>query len=674
MINIRTSSNSIKIFTSKSIVLAILCLSLLQTKAQENILTTTGSFSIGVNYWASHAGTRTWSNWKPEIVEADFKQLSENGVKVLRVFPLWPDFQPIKQIYSGEGSKKYITIGDEPLPMLGPGSDGMSEIQLQHFKIMADLADKYHLKLVVGLVTGWMSGKLYVPQALEGKNILTDPEALMWQQKFVTSFVNRFKYHKAILAWDFGNECNVMGKIDNYYQSYVWASVLAGAIKAADNTRPLVSGMHSLGVSQNANWRIADQAALTDVLTTHPYSLWTPYASQNAINSMRTILHGAAETRLYGDIGGKAALTEETGVMGPMTGGEEEKAAFARSILFSNWANDCRGTFWWCAYDQTQLNFPPYNYASVEKELGLIKEDRTIKPVMKEFKNFSNFIDKLPFTNLPLRKADAVCILTEGQDNWSVAYSSFILAKQAGFDFQFQSSNQELKDAALYLLPSVKGIDPVFSGYWDQLLNKVKQGATLYVSLDDVYLPSFNEPFGVNVSTNIKRVEALDFKGLFLNSDSLNFKTSADRKLNFKNVNGKVLATEADGTPTFIERLYGKGKIYLLTFPLEDNITKSAEAFNTNQPAYYKIYKKIADNLINERVITQNNPRIISTEHEINANEKVMVFINCNPEKVKTTLQIKDGWKISSNLYGDKSQNSEIIIKANDALVLMLKK
>ncbi|MBC7615606.1 MAG: hypothetical protein H7202_06020, partial [Pedobacter sp.] len=74
------------------------------------------------------------------------------------------------------------------------------------------------------------------------------------------------------------------------------------------------------------------------------------------------------------------------------------------------------------------------------------------------------------------------------------------------------------------------------------------------------------------------------------------------------------------------------------------------------------------------RVITQNNPRIISTEHEINANEKVMVFINCNPEDAKTTLQIKDGWKISSNLYGDKTQNNDVIIKANDALVLMLKK
>jgi endo-1,4-beta-mannosidase len=667
------AKTKILMFT-KSLILVILMIAFSETKAQNNILTTPGSFSIGVNYWASHAGIRTWSNWKPEIVEADFKQLSENGIKVLRVFPLWPDFQPIKQIYSGAGEKKYITIGDAPLPIIGPGSDGMSEEQLQHFKVMADLAQKHNLKLVVGLITGWMSGQLYVPPALEGKNILTDPESLSWQQKFVTTFVSRFKDHEAILAWDFGNECNVMENVKNHYEAYVWSAMISGAIKSADNTRPIVSGMHSLSPSKNATWRIADQAALTDVLTTHPYSLWTPYASHDGINTMRTILHGAAETRMYGDIAGKAALTEETGVMGPMTGGEEEKAAFARTILFSNWANDCRGTFWWCAYDQTKLNFPPYNYASVEQELGLIKEDRTPKPVLQEFKKFSSFIDNLPFKNLPVKKSDAICILTENQDNWAVAYSSYILAKQAGFDFEFQTTGQKLKDAPLYILPSIKGIDAVFSDYWKELLGKVKEGATLYVSLDDAYLPSFAEPFGLEISTNIKRTGTLNFIGKTLKGDSLSFKTSAERKYLFKNIKANVLAKEADGNPAFLEYNYGKGKVYLLTFPLENQLSNNADAFDKGAPAYYQIYKTIAQPLVAARIVTQDNPSIVITEHALSENEKVLVIINYNPEDAKTTLNIKQGWTISKNLYGTIPSEKNIEIKANDALVLTIKK
>ncbi len=47
-----------------------------------------GSFVVGCNYWASHAGTQMWSDWQPEIVEADLRQLAEGGLQVLRVFPL----------------------------------------------------------------------------------------------------------------------------------------------------------------------------------------------------------------------------------------------------------------------------------------------------------------------------------------------------------------------------------------------------------------------------------------------------------------------------------------------------------------------------------------------------------------------------------------------------------
>jgi len=515
-------------FREKLKVIVMLCmLASMQVQSQEISLTKPGAFSVGVNYWASYAGTHMWRDWRPEVIDQDFQQLSANGIKVLRVFPLWPDFQPIYNVYSGEGSLKYIGDKEEnPLPLSGPGSDGMSETQLQHFGVLADLAEKHKLKLVVGLITGWMSGQLYVPPALEGKNIITDPIALKWQQKFVTTFVKRFKNKPSILAWDFGNECNVMGKADTHNQAYVWSALLAGAIKAEDNTRPVVSGMHSLQAENNAAWRIRDQATVTDVLTRHPYSLWTKYASQDAINSMRTVLHAAAETRLYADIGGKPALTEETGVMGPMTGGEKEKAAFARSALFSNWAHDCKGTYWWCAYDQLSFKYPPYNYASVEAELGLIKEDRTPKPVLYELKAFSNMLDKLPFKTLPERTTKAVCILNEGQDNWSVAYTSFILAKQAGFDFQFQKAGQPIIDAPLYLLPSLKGIDPFYKDYWFKLLDKVKAGATLYMSLDDVYLPTFNEPLGIEVVTNSKRRSKVSFAAKLLN-DSLVFNTNA---------------------------------------------------------------------------------------------------------------------------------------------------
>ena len=654
--------------------LILLFCATLSPAQQPKLLTQSGTFAVGCNYWASHAGTHMWRDWRPEVVEKDFQQLAENGIRVIRVFPLWPDFQPIHKVYGGGGSVKYIGFANEqPLPATGPGASGMSEEQLRRFEVLATLAQKHNIKLIVGLITGWMSGQLYVPPALAGRDLLTDPEALVWQQKFVTTFVRRFKNQPAILAWNFGNECNVMGKVDNHYQAYVWSAMLSGAIRGEDTTRPIVSGMHSLSAEENAPWRIQDQAATTDVLTTHPYSLWTKYASQDGINTMRTLLHPAAETRLYADLAGKPALTEETGVMGPMTGGEKEKAAFARVSLFSNWAHDCMGTLWWCAYDQLSFNYPPYTYASVEAELGLIKEDRSPKPVLAEFKNFSQFLDKLPFKTLPARQTEAVCILTEGQDTWGVGYTSFVLAKQAGFDFRFQKAGQPLADAPLYLLPSLKGIEPFHKDYWVQLLEKVKAGATLYMSLDDAYLPTFNGPLGVEVSTNSQRRGPVRFAAKLL-GDSVKFSAASERQLRLNPKHATVLAREADGNPVLLKTSYGKGSIYLLTFPLEHNLTTLTGAFDPGQPAYARIYQEIARPQLAQRVLTQGSPFVGVTEHQLSDKEKVVVLINYSPEDVSTTALVKDGWKVTGSLYGPKPGSLTLLLKANDALVLTLRR
>ena len=40
-----------------------------------------GRFLLGCNYWASHAGTRMWADWRPEVVERDFRLLSEAGLE-----------------------------------------------------------------------------------------------------------------------------------------------------------------------------------------------------------------------------------------------------------------------------------------------------------------------------------------------------------------------------------------------------------------------------------------------------------------------------------------------------------------------------------------------------------------------------------------------------------------
>ncbi|MGE5530803.1 MAG: hypothetical protein ACM3VW_01630, partial [Bacteroidota bacterium] len=55
-------------------------------------LTEPGGFVVGANYWASQAGTAMWREWRPDVVNDDLRRLSEAGLQMLRVFPLWSDF------------------------------------------------------------------------------------------------------------------------------------------------------------------------------------------------------------------------------------------------------------------------------------------------------------------------------------------------------------------------------------------------------------------------------------------------------------------------------------------------------------------------------------------------------------------------------------------------------
>ena len=69
---------------------------------------TAGGFTVGCNYWASHAGMYMWRRWDGAQVERDFDLLAAHGMKLLRVFPLWPDFQPLTGEYIGCGTLRAL--------------------------------------------------------------------------------------------------------------------------------------------------------------------------------------------------------------------------------------------------------------------------------------------------------------------------------------------------------------------------------------------------------------------------------------------------------------------------------------------------------------------------------------------------------------------------------------
>ncbi|OGV59610.1 MAG: hypothetical protein A2498_04340 [Lentisphaerae bacterium RIFOXYC12_FULL_60_16] len=633
-----------------------------------------GTFSVGANYWASHAGTRMWSDWKPDIVAADLRQLAHEGIQVLRVFPLWPDFQPLHQLYQYQGKPEDIRHGEDPLPDTEAGRAGINPVMMDRFRFLADEAKRNRMQLIVGLVTGWMSGRQFVPPAMQRLNVLTDPLAIQWQIRFVRYFVRTFRNHPAITAWDLGNECNCMGSVDQPEAAWLWTASISNAIRIEDPGRPVVSGMHGLSASPTAHWNCHQQGELTDILTTHPYPIFTPHCDQDPVNTIRNGLHATAESRLYADVGGKPCIAEEMGTLGPMVASESVAADYVRMALYSLWAHDCRAMLWWCAYDQHHLAHPPYDRHAWERELGLIRPDREPKPVIREISAFSRRLHRLPFRKLPPRTSEAVCILTEGQDHWAAAFATFILARQAGFDITFQYATQPLRPAKLYLLPSLYGNAHASRSCGNDLFDRVRKGATLYASLGNAALAPFNAPFGVEVQTR-EKLAAGDFIRFQVTPGTTEFEAQADYRLRIRPTTARVLAREPDGNPIFTVNRLNKGRVYYLSFPLEHYLSHAPGIFHRpDAPPYRQIYATLAGSLIAARTLQQNHPMVGITEHPFTSKTKVAVCINYSPEPVTTRLSLDAGWTIRQALIGKQPSNTMLTIPANNAVVLMLAK
>jgi len=628
-------------------------------KQDSNSLVETGSFVIGVNYWASHSGIKMWSDWNPEQIEEDLAIIKSCGMTVVRIFPLWSDFQPIHLLRGCMGEKVDFRFGEDPLPDTEAGQAGISEEMVERFGEFLDILEKYDMTCVIGLVTGWMSGRLFVPPALEGVNPITDPMAVRWEIRFVKYMVNRFKYHKSISAWELGNECNCLGDATRD-EAYNWTALISNTVKSIDSSRPFISGMHSL--SPNGRWTMFDQAEHTDILTTHPYPIFTQHCGNEPLNTIRPILHSTAESCYYADLSGRPCLCEEFGTLGNMVSSEGVAADYVRSCLFSLWSNDCHGLLWWCASDQNKLAEAPYDWCAVERELGIIRDDKTTKPVAEEFLKFSKFLKSLPFSRLPKCKHRAVCILTMDQDNWGVAYAAFIMAKQAGFDIEFQYSEQPLKDAELYLMPSVTGAHVMSRRRLDVLYEKVRQGSTLYMSIEDGMLSGFEKLTGLEPQSRDMRNHKAQITVDFPDSKSKEFSFEAPRRVNMKATRADILGTDENGNPAFSVAEYGKGKVYFFNAPLEISLSHKPHSFDVvDNPEYWRIYELIADDILKDRKVVKTNSMLAVTEHQLSQEKVAVVVINMFPEKVTDTLGILDGWKFirsyPENVVESKEKN-----------------
>ncbi len=599
-------------------------------------------FIIGCNYWASNAGADTWRAFNLNTVKKDLDLLSNHGIKYLRVFPTWRDFQPIMPIYGGRGTLIRYMLDGEKEPT---NPYYLDDKMMDHFSLFLDECEKREIKVMVGLITGWMSGRLYIPSALFDKNLLTDSTAIYFEQLFVKGFVSQFKQRKCIFAWDIGNECGVLGSVQNRYEASSWTATITNAIKAEDCSKPIISGIHSL--STDGDWAINDQALYSDFLVSHPYPYWSKHTRADKTLSYQTTLFPTAHAKYYAEIGEKPCLVEEIGTMGPSVCDDDLAGDFFKINALSLYANGALGIMWWCAFDQTRLTNYPYQREMVERELGMINEDHKAKPVLKVVSEISDFIEKVGV--IPPAKTDAICLISKEQNQWGVAYTTYGLMRKIGLN---------CSNADRYLLPSICHAHITDKRFLDALLDKVSNGATLYISSDNGILSGFEKITGLKIVDSYDRNENHVFN-LCGKDISYNKKTC----LLLEPTTAKILCKDESYNPVLSVNQYGKGKIYYLNFPLENNLIDVKGAFDSG---FTDVYRTMFSDLLAKSIVKFSDPEIVFTIHV--ENEKIIVIaLNHSDKTYPVQFAIHEDYRLDNFIYGNKNG-----IKPFDALVFSI--
>lgn len=623
-----------------------------------------GRMALGANYWASHAATQMWRDWDAQVVEQDLKTLAENGFTLLRVFPNWADFQPIHACFLSADKCDVIYdtrmfADEQPLPDTPCGRAGVDERMVERFEEFCDIAERHGIQLIVSLLTGQMTFRTLIPPALANRDHFSDPYSLMWQGRYVECLVTRLRAKKAIVAWESGNESRILAKCPTSSTAEFWQRYIHQAIRQADATRPVI-GVDGLCISREQPWPSSVNAKLSDYVTVHPYAFWDTQYNDD-FNSVRSLTYAAAVNAALEQISGKPSFIEEHGSRRQEQTSQGNLARYMRAMLWNSWAADAKAMLWWCAYDQTGLTIPPYDWRQPCVELGIFRRDRTPYPAVGAVRGFVGFQRKLPFAALPKAKTDAV-VLTVEKD---VVHSSYVLARQAGIFPRFANPEEKLPEADCYFVPSATGRAYFTITRWEELKAKVRAGATLYLSWDDTFLDGMEEVGGIEVAFREKRggSDVCDIGGARVRFDY-------GVKRRFNALTAETLVRNQAGEGVLFRNRYGKGTVYVCIHNFEKRFYQTAGQYAQDACRIWSMVCPV------KRLVTTAEKDVFVSEHPFDAGRCAVVIVNNSDRDYVGRPVIAVGWKVASVLTDDASaakwEDGRLTLAGNSGILLML--
>jgi len=375
-------------------------------------------FTLGVNYWPRHKAMYWWQNFDPAEVREEFQIIRSLGMKTVRIFLLWEDWQPTPTSVDQQALKNLESVCD----------------------IAADLG----LTLNITFFTGLMSGPSWAPEWLlrrdqkpqttrplisggqvvkcDFANMYVDPTAIQASQTLIQTVVGTLKDHPGVGVWNLGNEPDLFVRPPTAKDGIEWAKRMAGCIHNIDSQHPVTWGLHAGSLFEDNGLRVHEIFAELDFAVMHGYSIFTPWIDHpldpNFVPFICALTQAlSSKPVLMEEFGGCTLPPGETSTYwewekygGNMwrqfMASEEDMADHIEGILQGLVDVGATGAMLWCFADYAPELYdrPPCDLALNERSFGFVRPDGSFKPQTDVIKRF---IESEPtIQNQPRRRVE----------------------------------------------------------------------------------------------------------------------------------------------------------------------------------------------------------------------------------------------------------------------------
>ncbi|MGW4897914.1 glycoside hydrolase 5 family protein [Kitasatospora sp. NPDC004240] len=319
---------------------------------------------FGVNYTPAEGWFHHWLDFDLDAVRADLDSVAALGLDHLRVFPLWPLFQPNRTLIRPRAVEQLVQLvdaaGDRGLDVAVDGLQG----HLSSFDFLPSWTTTWHRR-----------------------NLFTDPEVIAGQSAYLRTLAGALRERPNFLGMTVGNEIDQFSGDPHPDPDRVTpdeaTAWLRRMLAACEEGAP---GRLHLHASYDA----------AHYLDEHPFTPWHSARLGRATAVHSWVFNGTAQlygarstavtqhaaylvelSKAWADDPGRPVWLQEVGAPAPHITAEEA-ARFTGDTVAA--VLDCPGLWgvtWWCSHDvdRALADFPELEYG-----LGLLTNDRRVKP------------------------------------------------------------------------------------------------------------------------------------------------------------------------------------------------------------------------------------------------------------------------------------------------------